>query len=40
MSDSKIAKLLIGSIIEEEIIELSFSPQEYSTPSYSPKYLL
>ncbi len=31
MSDSKIAKLLIGSIIEEEIIELSFSPQEYST---------
>jgi len=31
MSDSKIAKLLIGSIIGEEITALSFSPQEYST---------
>ena len=31
MSDSKIARLLIGSIIAEDIIELSFNPQERST---------
>lgn len=31
MSDSKIARLLIGSIIAEDIIELSFTPQERST---------
>lgn len=33
MEDSKIAKLLIGSIINEKIIELSFFPQEYTALS-------
>jgi len=31
MEDSKIAKLLIGSIIGEKIIELDFFPQEYTS---------
>ena len=36
MSDGKIARLLIGAIIEEEILELHFNPQEYSTTIESP----
>ena len=36
MSDAKIARLLIGAIIEEDILELSFNPQEYSTSIESP----
>ena len=31
MEDAKVAKLLISSIIGEEIVELEFRPQEYTS---------
>ncbi len=31
MEDSKIAKLILSTIIEEEVLNLEFKPQEYTT---------
>ncbi len=36
MEDAKVAKLLIGRIIDQEIIELEFRPQEFIMQAHRP----
>lgn len=36
MEDAKVAKLLIGRIIDQEIIELEFRPQEFIMQAHHP----